>query len=375
MVRIYTKTGDDGTTGLLYGGRVRKDSTTMQVNGAVDEAQAMMGLARAEAVPDSELDAMLVRLERDLYVLMAEVATDVSNRGKLTPGTTLVTEEMVAALEVHIDELIDRFEMPAEFVVPGANRVSAALDVSRTVVRRAERWWCPIRWTDHWSVATSTGCRISSGPWPDGPRVRTIFWPEGPTPGVAAAPVLGRHRAGTANPGKTNSRHRTDSEKKDEHAANRNGPGRGAGDRPDRRRHSRVQGCRWTARGHRPPASVGGVQIPTDLDAAWLKRQGFTGKVGQSIVLGNEPGNPATVLLGLGDHDDAAGDDKVEAIRRSAAAFVRSAGEGGDGALVIAPGLALDTAVVAAALAEGATLAAYRFSTTGRGTTMADWTV
>jgi cob(I)alamin adenosyltransferase len=139
MVRIYTKTGDDGTTGLLYGGRVRKDSTAMQVNGAVDEAQAMMGLARSEAVPESELDALLVRLERDLYVLMAEVATDMSKRGKLMPGTTLVTEEMVADLEVHIDELIDRFEMPSEFVVPGANRVSAALDVSRTVVRRAER--------------------------------------------------------------------------------------------------------------------------------------------------------------------------------------------------------------------------------------------
>jgi cob(I)alamin adenosyltransferase len=139
MVRIYTKTGDDGTTGLLYGGRVRKDSTAMQVNGAVDEAQAMMGLARSEAVPDSELDALLVRLERDLYVLMAEVATDVSKRGKLIPGTTLVTEEMVSQLEVDIDELIDRFEMPSEFVVPGANRTSAALDVSRTVVRRAER--------------------------------------------------------------------------------------------------------------------------------------------------------------------------------------------------------------------------------------------
>jgi leucyl aminopeptidase len=111
------------------------------------------------------------------------------------------------------------------------------------------------------------------------------------------------------------------------------------------------------------PASVGGVEIPTDLDAPWLKRQGFTGKVGQSIVLGNEPGNAATVLLGLGGHNDAAGDDEVEAIRRSAAAFVRSAGEGGVGALVIPPGLALDPAVVAAALAEGATLAAYRFST------------
>ena len=139
MVRIYTKTGDDGTTGLLYGGRVGKDSTVMQLNGAVDEAQAMMGLARAESLPGSELDALLVRLERDLYVLMAEVATDVSKRAKLTPGTTLVTEEMVADLEVHIDELIDRFEMPTEFVVPGANRASAALDVSRTVVRRAER--------------------------------------------------------------------------------------------------------------------------------------------------------------------------------------------------------------------------------------------
>lgn len=139
MVKIYTKTGDDGTTGLLYGGRVRKDSAAMEINGAVDEAQAMMGLARSEAVPESELDTLLVRLERDLYVLMAEVATDVSNRGKLTPGTTLVTEDMVAELEVRIDELIDRFEMPSEFVVPGANRISAALDVSRTVVRRAER--------------------------------------------------------------------------------------------------------------------------------------------------------------------------------------------------------------------------------------------
>ena len=139
MVRIYTKTGDDGTTGLLYGGRVRKDSATIDLNGAVDEAQAMMGMARAEAVPESELDALLVRLERDLYVLMAEVATDVSKRAKLTPGATLVTEEMVAELESHIDELIERFEMPAEFVVPGANRISAALDVSRTVVRRAER--------------------------------------------------------------------------------------------------------------------------------------------------------------------------------------------------------------------------------------------
>jgi cob(I)alamin adenosyltransferase len=139
MVRIYTKTGDDGTTGLLYGGRVPKDSLVMQVNGAVDEAQAVLGMARAESEDGSELEVLLVRLERELYVLMAEVATDPSHRAKLVAGTTLVTPAMVASLEEGIDGLIDRIEMPSEFVVPGANRVSAALDLARTVVRRAER--------------------------------------------------------------------------------------------------------------------------------------------------------------------------------------------------------------------------------------------
>jgi cob(I)alamin adenosyltransferase len=139
VLKIYTRTGDDGTTGLLYGGRVPKDSLIMQINGAVDEAQAVMGTARAESQPGSELDQLLTRLERDLYVLMAEVATDPSKRSKLKAGATLVTAEMVTVLEAHIDDLIDRFEMPTEFVVPGANRASAALDVARTVVRRAER--------------------------------------------------------------------------------------------------------------------------------------------------------------------------------------------------------------------------------------------
>ena len=139
MLRIYTKTGDDGTTGLLFGGRVGKDSDLMHITGTVDEAQAVLGMARAEAVPGSELDQLLTGLERDLYVLMAEVTTDPSNRGKLTPGTTSVTTEMVEALEAHIDDFIERFDMPTDFVVPGTNRASAALDLARTVVRRAER--------------------------------------------------------------------------------------------------------------------------------------------------------------------------------------------------------------------------------------------
>lgn len=139
VVRIYTRKGDDGTTGLLYGGRVRKDSPAIEANGAVDEAQAVLGLARAEAEPGTELADLIVGLERDLWVLMAEVATSREKREKLTPGQTLVTAEMVLALESSIDDLTGRFEMPTEFVVPGQNRISAALDVARTVVRRAER--------------------------------------------------------------------------------------------------------------------------------------------------------------------------------------------------------------------------------------------
>jgi cob(I)alamin adenosyltransferase len=138
-MRIYTRKGDDGTTGLLYGGRVRKDDPAPEAYGAVDEAQAALGVARAEAERGSELDELLVRIERDLWVLMAELATDPANRHKLTPGASLVTEEMVAALEPLIDDLTGRFEQPTEFVVPGQNRVAAALDLAGRVVRRAER--------------------------------------------------------------------------------------------------------------------------------------------------------------------------------------------------------------------------------------------
>jgi cob(I)alamin adenosyltransferase len=137
--RIYTKTGDDGTTGLFYGGRVAKDSTLPRAYGTVDEAQAVLGLARAEAGPDSEVTSLLIPIMRDLWVLMAELATLPENRSKLTPGASAVTAEMVERLEALIDDLDTRFEPPTEFVVPGETRVAAWLDLARTVVRRAER--------------------------------------------------------------------------------------------------------------------------------------------------------------------------------------------------------------------------------------------
>jgi cob(I)alamin adenosyltransferase len=96
-------------------------------------------VARAQAGPGAELDALLIGLERDLWVLMAELATAAENRAKLVAGETLVTTAMVARIEALIDDVTARFEPPAEFVVPGQAPVAAALDVARAVVRRAER--------------------------------------------------------------------------------------------------------------------------------------------------------------------------------------------------------------------------------------------
>ena len=138
-MQLYTRKGDDGTTGLLYGGRVRKDAPSVEANGAVDEAQAAVGAARAEVERGSDVDRLLVGVQRDLWVLMAELATAAGNRHKLVAGASLATPEMVGALEEAIDELAERFPMPTEFVIPGQDRLSALLDVARTVVRRAER--------------------------------------------------------------------------------------------------------------------------------------------------------------------------------------------------------------------------------------------
>src|SRR3954447_24685449 len=126
-MKIYTRRGDDGTTGLYGGGRVTKDSVQPVAYGTVDEAQATLGVARAACERGSELDEILVGLERDLWVLMAELATDASNRHKLVAGTSLVTQAMVDALESLIDRMDERFEPPTEFVVPGQSRIAAQL--------------------------------------------------------------------------------------------------------------------------------------------------------------------------------------------------------------------------------------------------------
>lgn len=136
-MRIYTKTGDDGTTGLLYGGRIGKDDLRVEAYGATDEAVAALGTARAGL--HGELAGLILRLQRELFVVGAELATAPENQRKLKPGETKVTDDMTAALEVLIDDIEARTDMPKEFVIPGETAAGAALDLARAIVRRAER--------------------------------------------------------------------------------------------------------------------------------------------------------------------------------------------------------------------------------------------
>ena len=153
-MKVYTRTGDDGTTGLFFGGRVAKDGVGPSAYGTTDEVVSALGLARAEVDADSEMGSLLIRLQRELFVVGAELATAPDNRHKLEPGKYLVTSMMVADLEPIIDDITSRFEAPKEFVLPGEDRASAALDVARTTVRRAERE-CVTATRDGWLEPTS----------------------------------------------------------------------------------------------------------------------------------------------------------------------------------------------------------------------------
>lgn len=135
---VYTKTGDDGSTGLLFGGRVSKADAVMELCGTVDEAVAALGLARA-ALPDHDLAEAVVGLQRGLFVVGADLAANPSARERLVPGLSEVTPDMTAALEETIDRLLAGHALRPAFVVPGATQPSAALDLARTFLRRVER--------------------------------------------------------------------------------------------------------------------------------------------------------------------------------------------------------------------------------------------
>lgn len=140
MAKIYTKKGDDGTTSLWYGGRVPKHHGRTDAYGTLDEACSQLGVARALCGADQEeLAADILRLQDDIFVAGAELATAPEAAERLEDGISRTTEEMVAELEGLIDRYMERVELPPQFVIPGGNQLSAQLDVARTTIRRAER--------------------------------------------------------------------------------------------------------------------------------------------------------------------------------------------------------------------------------------------
>ena len=139
MVKIYTRKGDDGTTGLWYGGRVSKSDMRPEAYGSVDEAASALGLCRAGARDNQELYDDILRIQNELFVAGAELATAPEAAGRLEAGVSKVTDAMVDNLESVIDRYMERVDLPPKFVIPGGTELSARLDVARTAIRRAER--------------------------------------------------------------------------------------------------------------------------------------------------------------------------------------------------------------------------------------------
>jgi cob(I)alamin adenosyltransferase len=147
---VATTRGDDGTTGLLFGGeRIGKDDARAEAYGTIDEVVAALGVARANLGAKRRvgtlpaglggLAPMILRFQRELFVVGAELATNPDAWDRLDDGTTRVSEAMVTAVERDLVELERHVEMPREFVVAGETPTSAALELARTILRRAER--------------------------------------------------------------------------------------------------------------------------------------------------------------------------------------------------------------------------------------------
>jgi cob(I)alamin adenosyltransferase len=141
VVKIYTRKGDDGTTSLWYGGRVPKTNVRTEAYGSIDEANSALGVARSlcKAGDQAELHATILSLQQDLFVAGAELATAPEAADRLQEGISRITDAMVEALEGDIDRYMSRVDLPPHFVIPGGTELSAALDVARSAIRRAER--------------------------------------------------------------------------------------------------------------------------------------------------------------------------------------------------------------------------------------------
>lgn len=139
LSKIYTRTGDDGTTGLGDGSRTEKDSARVEAYGAVDEANSTIGLILAEEVVPDDVRELLVGVQHNLFELGGELCI---------PGHAAVTDEFVEHLETKLDELNADLPPLKDFILPGGGRATAACHLARATVRRAERRVCTLASTE-----------------------------------------------------------------------------------------------------------------------------------------------------------------------------------------------------------------------------------
>ena len=136
-MKTFNKKGDKGETSLLYGARTVKCDPRCEAYGTIDEAVSTLGLAKSFCQP--EVKDVVSSLQQDLFVVGAELATPQERYLELAAKGKVVKPEVVQKLENLIDDFEAKIDMPREFIIPGACLSSAALDVARTVIRRAER--------------------------------------------------------------------------------------------------------------------------------------------------------------------------------------------------------------------------------------------
>ncbi|HUD48640.1 MAG TPA: cob(I)yrinic acid a,c-diamide adenosyltransferase [Candidatus Baltobacteraceae bacterium] len=142
---IATRTGDDGTTGLMYNRRVAKSHPRVEAYGAVDELNAALGCARA-LLTGSALGGQLIGIQKNLVILMGELATAPEDLPRfLKDGFSVVTRELTVPLDAIVREIEAQNVSFKDWATPGANPAAAALDVARVTCRRAERRVCALR--------------------------------------------------------------------------------------------------------------------------------------------------------------------------------------------------------------------------------------
>ena len=144
--KVATGKGDEGTTGLLFGGnRISKDDVRTEAYGTVDEATAALGMARAELIGltgagIAALDETILSIQRDLFVVGAELATNPDAWNRLEEGRTKVSPKMLARINALLAATEAAIVFPKDFVIPGSSKASSAIELARTIIRRAERW-------------------------------------------------------------------------------------------------------------------------------------------------------------------------------------------------------------------------------------------